>query len=179
MMAIKSNEKLWAWTDKGSLQERADRLASGVEESAWVRCSCREWRQRTAGLRLGCRGNTAPAGSGQGPLAADCRAAWPSHEDLAYYVCSARREHPGGTGRPGGRNPVGHRDVSRRPRERSAGPVRGAAVGRLVPAHHLAMLADAGVHAYSGGGTAAKHRRRAVANLGEKGAALSRKSSAR
>ena len=39
VMAIKSNEKLWAWTDKGSLQERADRLASGVEESAWVRCS--------------------------------------------------------------------------------------------------------------------------------------------
>ena len=39
VMAIKSNEKLWARTDKGSLQERADRLASGVEESAWVRCS--------------------------------------------------------------------------------------------------------------------------------------------
>ena len=39
VMAIKSNEKLWAWTDKGPLQERADRLASGVEESAWVRCS--------------------------------------------------------------------------------------------------------------------------------------------
>ena len=36
-MAIKSNEKLWAWTDKGSLQVRADRLASGVAESAWVR----------------------------------------------------------------------------------------------------------------------------------------------
>ena len=39
VMAIKSNEKLWAWTDKGPLQERADRMASGVEESAWVRCS--------------------------------------------------------------------------------------------------------------------------------------------
>ena len=39
VMAIKSNEKLWARTDKGPLQERADRLASGVEESAWVRCS--------------------------------------------------------------------------------------------------------------------------------------------
>ena len=39
MMAIKSNEKLWALTDKGPLQVRADRLASGVAESAWVRCS--------------------------------------------------------------------------------------------------------------------------------------------
>ena len=39
MMAIKSNEKLWALTDRGPLQVRADRLAAGVEESAWVRCS--------------------------------------------------------------------------------------------------------------------------------------------
>ena len=39
VMAIKSNEKLWAWTDKGPLQVRADRLVSGVEESAWSRCS--------------------------------------------------------------------------------------------------------------------------------------------
>ena len=39
VMAIKSNEKLWAWTDKGPLQVRADRLVSGVEESGWVRCS--------------------------------------------------------------------------------------------------------------------------------------------
>ena len=39
VMAIKSNEKLWAWTDQGPLQVRADRLVSGVEESAWVRCS--------------------------------------------------------------------------------------------------------------------------------------------
>ena len=39
VMAVKSNEKLWALTDKGPLQVRADRLASGVAESAWVRCS--------------------------------------------------------------------------------------------------------------------------------------------
>ena len=39
VMAVKSNEKLWALTDKGPLQVRADRLASGVSESAWVRCS--------------------------------------------------------------------------------------------------------------------------------------------
>ena len=38
-MAVKSNEKLWALTDKGLLLVRVDRLASGVLESAWVRCS--------------------------------------------------------------------------------------------------------------------------------------------
>ena len=39
VLAIKSNEKLWAWTDKGPLQVRADRLASQVDESDWNRCS--------------------------------------------------------------------------------------------------------------------------------------------
>ena len=39
VLAIKRTEKLWALTDKGPLQVRADRLASGVAESAWVRCS--------------------------------------------------------------------------------------------------------------------------------------------
>ena len=39
VLAIKRTEKLWALTDKGPLQVRADRLASGVPESAWVRCS--------------------------------------------------------------------------------------------------------------------------------------------
>ena len=39
VMAVKSNEKLWALTDRGPLQVRADRLASGVDEGNWVRCS--------------------------------------------------------------------------------------------------------------------------------------------
>ena len=39
VLAIKSNEKLWALTDKGPLQVRADRLASGLAESGWVRLS--------------------------------------------------------------------------------------------------------------------------------------------
>ena len=39
VVAIKSNEKLWALTDRGPLQVRADQLASGVVESAWVRRS--------------------------------------------------------------------------------------------------------------------------------------------
>jgi SRSO17 transposase len=39
VLAIKRNEKLWALTEKGPRQVRADRLALQVAESAWVRCS--------------------------------------------------------------------------------------------------------------------------------------------
>ena len=39
VLAIKSNEKLWARTDQGSLQVRADRLAAEVGESSWQRLS--------------------------------------------------------------------------------------------------------------------------------------------
>ena len=39
VLAIKRSEKLWALTDRGPRQVRADRLASGVEECAWVRCN--------------------------------------------------------------------------------------------------------------------------------------------
>ena len=42
VLAIKRTEKLRALTDKGPLKVRADRLASGVAESAWVRCSAGE-----------------------------------------------------------------------------------------------------------------------------------------
>ena len=33
VLAIESNEKLWAWTDKEPCQVRADRLASQVNET--------------------------------------------------------------------------------------------------------------------------------------------------
>ena len=39
VLAIKRNEKLWAVTEKGPRQVRADVLASQVEKSNWVRCS--------------------------------------------------------------------------------------------------------------------------------------------
>ena len=39
VMAIKRSEKLWALTEKGPRQVRADRLASRVDELGWVRCS--------------------------------------------------------------------------------------------------------------------------------------------
>ena len=39
LLAVRSNEKLWAETDRGWRQVRADRLAPGVEEPGWVRRS--------------------------------------------------------------------------------------------------------------------------------------------
>ena len=39
VLAIRSNEKLWAETERGWRQVRADRLAPGVEEPGWVRRS--------------------------------------------------------------------------------------------------------------------------------------------
>ena len=39
VLAIKSNEKLWAWTEEGPRQVRADRLASQMDESDWARLS--------------------------------------------------------------------------------------------------------------------------------------------
>ena len=39
VLAIRSNEKLWALTDQGPRQVRADRLTSQVDELGWTRCS--------------------------------------------------------------------------------------------------------------------------------------------
>ena len=39
VLAIKKSEKLWALTEKGSLQVRADRLTQQVDELGWTRCS--------------------------------------------------------------------------------------------------------------------------------------------
>ena len=39
VLAFKRNEKLWALTEKGPRQMRADRLTAQVDEASWVRCS--------------------------------------------------------------------------------------------------------------------------------------------
>ena len=86
VMAIKRSEKLWALTEKGPRQVRADRLVSQVEETAWVRCSAgdgskgprvydwaavdiRPLREPGRGYWLLCRRSLADPG------------------ELAYYVC--------------------------------------------------------------------------------------------
>ena len=118
MLAIKSTEKLWASTEKGPRQIRADRLVSQVDAAGW---------------------STISAGDGaKGPRVYD----WtmvkirPLQESAKGYWLLARRSHCqtyrvgllrvlwpsgnnlGGTGQ-GGRNPLGpSRNALRRPRDR-------------------------------------------------------------
>ena len=66
VLAIRSNEKLWVWTDQGLCQVRADRLTSQVDEPDAVRAM----GPRGHGSTMGRRGNTASWGAGQGLLAA-------------------------------------------------------------------------------------------------------------
>ena len=50
VLAIRSNEKLWVWTDKGLCQVRADRLTSQVDELGWTRCSAGDGAKGQVGL---------------------------------------------------------------------------------------------------------------------------------
>ena len=86
VLAVRSNEKLWAWTEKGPRQVRADRLASQVDETGWIRCSAgdgpkgpRLYDWVTVAIR---------------PLREPGRGYWlltrrsvAKPEELAYYVC--------------------------------------------------------------------------------------------
>ncbi len=86
VMAIKSNEKLWALTDRGPLQVRTDRLASQVAESEWVRCSAGDGAKGPrvydwAAVEI--RPLREP-GKGHWLLA---RRSVSNPEELAYYVC--------------------------------------------------------------------------------------------
>ena len=86
VLAIKSNEKLWAWTDKGPRQVRADRLASGVEESGWVRLSAGDGAKgpRVYDWALVDIRPLREPGKGYWLLT---RRSVAKPEELAYYVC--------------------------------------------------------------------------------------------
>ena len=86
VLAIKRSEKLWALTDRGLRQVRADRLVSGVEECAWVRCSAgdgakgpRIYDWATVEIRP-----LREPGKGYWLLA---RRSMADPGELAYYVC--------------------------------------------------------------------------------------------
>ena len=83
VLAVKSNEKLWVWTEEGP---RADRLASQVEESDWVRLRAGDGSR---GPRIydwtwvAIRPLKEP-GKGYWLLV---RRSFAQPEELAYYVC--------------------------------------------------------------------------------------------
>ena len=86
VMAIKRSEKLWALTDKGPSQVRADRLAAQVDEAGWVRRSAGDGAKGPrvcdwAAVEI--RPLREP-GKGHWLLA---RRSVANPEELAYYVC--------------------------------------------------------------------------------------------
>ncbi len=86
VMAIKSNEKLWALTERGPLQVRADRLAVQVDDADWVRCSAGDGAKGPriydwAAVEI--RPLREP-GKGHWLLV---RRSVANPEELAYYVC--------------------------------------------------------------------------------------------
>ena len=110
VLAIKRNEKLWALTEKGPRQVRADRLASQVDELDWVRCSAGDGAKGPRvydWAAVDIRPLREP-GKGYWLLA---RRSLADPGELAYYVCYG----PAGTTLPelarGRWKPVGHRGM--------------------------------------------------------------------
>ncbi len=133
VLAIKSNEKLWALTDKGPLQVRADRLAAQVEETDWVRRSAGDGAK---GPRL-CDWTTVAIR----PLREPGKEYWllarrsiAKPDELACYVCYG----PAGTTQEELARVAGTRWAIEECFEeaKGQGPVRGAQMGWLVSPHH-------------------------------------------
>ena len=143
VLAVKRSEKLWALTEKGPRQVRADRLASQVEETGWIRCSAGDGAKGPRVYDWAAVGIRPLRESGRGHwLLARRSVAKP--EELAYYVCYG----PAGTTLEELVRVAGIRWAIEEcfeeakgqslPREGGggSGPVRGAPVEGLVPAHH-------------------------------------------
>ena len=93
-------------------------------------------RQRAEALRLGCCGYTALTGTGQRLLAAGPAQSGRPRGTGLLRLLRPGWDDLGGTGK-GGREPVGDRGMLRGGQGTGRlGPVRGAPVGGLVPAHH-------------------------------------------
>ena len=93
VMAVKRNEKLWALTDRGPLQVRADQLAAQVDEADWVRCSAGDGAKGPRvydWTAVDIRPLREP-GKGYWLLV---RRSIANPEELSYYVCYG----PSGTG---------------------------------------------------------------------------------
>ena len=110
MLAVKRNEKLWALTDKGLLKVSSDRLASQVEECAWVRCSAGDVAKGPRVYYWTAVDIRPPERAGQGPLAAGVALRGQPWGTGLLRLLRPGGNDPGGTDE-GGRNPVGHRGM--------------------------------------------------------------------
>ena len=121
VLAIRSNEKLWVWTDQGLCQVRADRLTlRWLTQLGWHQMQCGRWGQGAHGSTIGPVVEIRPLeGTGQGLLAAGpaqhCQA---RGVGLLTYASASAGTALEELVRVAG-DPVGHRGVlSRRPRGR-------------------------------------------------------------
>ncbi len=139
LLAVKSNEPLWADTERGSTQVAARELAQQIPDDQWQRLSAgdeskgprlydwgrlqvRPWSEPDQGHWLLVRR----------PPAADRRSRRPGLLRLFWGGGSAA----GRTGAGGGQ-PLDHRRCLQRSQAGSgSGRIRGAPLGRMVPAHH-------------------------------------------
>ena len=92
VLAIKRNEKLWALTEKGPRQVRADRLASQVGELDWVRCSAGDGAKGPRGSTIGLPWIYGPCGSRAGDTGCWPAAVWPTRANWPTTSVMARRE---------------------------------------------------------------------------------------
>ena len=86
VLAVKRSEKLWALTEKGPRQVRADRLASQVEETGWIRCSAGDGAKGPRVYDWAAVGIRPLRESGRGHWLLVRRSVAKPGE-LAYYVC--------------------------------------------------------------------------------------------
>ena len=86
VLAVKRSEKLWAFTEKGPRQVRADRLASQVEETGWIRCSAGDGAKGPRVYDWAAVGIRPLRESGRGHWLLVRRSVAKPGE-LAYYVC--------------------------------------------------------------------------------------------
>ena len=110
VLAVKTNERLWALTDKGPLQVRADRLATQVEESGWVRCSAGDGAKGPRVYDWTAVDIRPLWAGGQGPLAAGAAQHCQPWGTALLRLLRPSGDDLGGTGEGRG-NPLDHRGV--------------------------------------------------------------------
>ena len=98
-LAIKRSERLWALTEKGPCQVRADRLASQVGELDWVRCNAGDGAKgpRGQGSTIGLPWIYGPCGSPARDTGCWPAAVWPTQANWPTTSVMARREPPWST----------------------------------------------------------------------------------
>ena len=134
VLAVARAHAVWRdWTaGRGSR-----RCCRSCPAAAWARLAVGGREQGAARLRLGAGAAAVRGGGRAGRSGCWCAARSATRGEVAYYrVFGAGGDAAGGAG-AGGRQPLGDRGGLRAGQGRGgAGPLRGAALGRLAPARH-------------------------------------------